>query len=135
MEIALDALEMADAVDVVVLVTGDGDSPAWSRSSRSWPSRRGVLLPRTPPRSCVKRPQVVPIDKRMLIKMSRVAPRPTPTARAGADRACSRASVRGVDEGLGPSDRSADSDARISSRGARSPAGAGLAGQVQTRSM
>lgn len=84
MEIALDALEMAGALDVVVLVTGDGDFTGLVQKLK-------ILGPRVEvysfPENTAKElreaaDKFVRIDKRMLIKMSRV-PKPTPTGTAG----------------------------------------------------
>lgn len=77
MEIALDALEMADALDVVVLVTGDGDFTGLVQKLKTRGPRVEVY---SFPENTAKElreaaDKFVPIDKRMLIKMSRVVPR------------------------------------------------------------
>lgn len=86
MEIALDALEMTPSLDVVVLVTGDGDFTGLVQ-------RLKVLGPRVEvysfPRNTAKElreaaDKFVSIDKRMLIRMPRAAaPETEPTATAG----------------------------------------------------
>ena len=85
MEIALDALEMADAVDVVVLVTGDGDFTSLVQKLKVRGPRVEVYsFPANTAKELREAADTfVPIDKRMLIKMSRVASRPTPTGTAG----------------------------------------------------
>ena len=85
MEIALDALEMADALDVVVLVTGDGDFTGLVQKLKTRGPRVEVY---SFPQNTAKElreaaDRFVPIDKRMLIKMSRVLPGPEPTGTAG----------------------------------------------------
>jgi uncharacterized LabA/DUF88 family protein len=75
MEIALDALEMADALDVVVLVTGDGDFTGLVQKLKTRGPRVEVY---SFPQNTAKElreaaDKFVSIDKRMLIKMSRVA--------------------------------------------------------------
>jgi len=84
MEIALDALEMADALDVVVLVTGDGDFTGLVQKLKTRGPRVEVY---SFPQNTAKElreaaDKFVPIDKRMLIRMSRV-PNSAPTGTAG----------------------------------------------------
>jgi len=85
MEIALDALEMADALDVVVLVTGDGDFTGLVQKLKTRGPRVEVY---SFPQNTAKElreaaDKFVSIDKRMLIKMSRVMPGAEPTGTAG----------------------------------------------------
>jgi uncharacterized LabA/DUF88 family protein len=85
MEIALDALEMADVLDVVVLVTGDGDFTGLVQKLKTRGPRVEVY---SFPQNTAKElreaaDKFVSIDKRMLIKMSRVLPGPEPTGTAG----------------------------------------------------
>ena len=85
MEIALDALEMADAVDVVVLVTGDGDFTSLVQKLKIRGPRVEVY---SFPQNTAKElreaaDKFVSIDKRMLIKTTRLMPRQSPTGTAG----------------------------------------------------
>lgn len=86
MEIALDALEMAPLLDVVVLVTGDGDFTGLVQKLKMIGPRVEVY---SFPRNTAKElreaaDRFVPIDKRMLIKMPEGAkPAPKPTGTAG----------------------------------------------------
>lgn len=85
MEIALDALEMADALDVVVLVTGDGDFTGLVQKLKIRGPRVEVY---SFPQNTAKElreaaDKFVPIDKRMLIKMSRISPKPATTGTGG----------------------------------------------------
>jgi uncharacterized LabA/DUF88 family protein len=85
MEIALDALEMADALDVVVLVTGDGDFTSLVQKLKVRGPRVEVY---SFPQNTAKElreaaDRFVPIDKRMLIKLARAGPRPVPAGTAG----------------------------------------------------
>lgn len=84
MEIALDALEMADALDVMVLVTGDGDFTSLVQKIRVRGPRVEVYaFPQNTAKELRESAdRFVPIDKRMLIKSSRVGPRPQPTGAA-----------------------------------------------------
>jgi uncharacterized LabA/DUF88 family protein len=85
MEIALDALEMADSLDVVVLVTGDGDFTSLVQKIKVRGPRVEVY---SFPQNTAKElreaaDKFVSIDKRMLIKLSRAAPKREPVGSAG----------------------------------------------------
>ena len=85
MEIALDALELADSLDVVVLVTGDGDFTSLVQKIKVRGPRVEVYsFPQNTAKDLREAAdKFVPIDKRMLIKLARAAPRREPAGSAG----------------------------------------------------